>query len=94
MSVIDKAGQEQMGAFSFSRIFFLPLGATVQGELWPPERSASILLYSSSFLPILSLSFYGVHHVHPPTVSAPSLMSISVQSEADCLVPEQLIFTV
>jgi hypothetical protein len=28
--------------------FFLPLGATAQGELWPPEQSASILLYSSS----------------------------------------------
>jgi hypothetical protein len=40
--------------------FFLPLGATAQGELWPPEQSASILLYSSSFLPILSLSFYGL----------------------------------
>jgi hypothetical protein len=24
---------------------FLPLGVTVQGELWPPEQSASILLY-------------------------------------------------
>jgi hypothetical protein len=22
-----------------------PLGATAQGELWPPEQSASILLY-------------------------------------------------
>jgi hypothetical protein len=27
---------------------FLTLGATAQGELWPPEQSASILLYSSS----------------------------------------------
>jgi hypothetical protein len=26
---------------------FLPLGATAQGELWPPEQSASISLYSS-----------------------------------------------
>jgi hypothetical protein len=70
---------------------FLPLGATAQDELWPPEQSASILLYSSSFQPILSLSFYGDHHTHPPTIStwvflssffspAPSLMSISVQS--------------
>jgi hypothetical protein len=59
---------------------FLPLGATAQGELWPPEQSASILLYSSSFLPILSLSFYGDDHVHLPTISAPSLMSITVQS--------------
>jgi hypothetical protein len=24
---------------------FPPLGATAQGELWPPEQSASILLY-------------------------------------------------
>jgi hypothetical protein len=27
---------------------FLPLGATAQGELWPPEKSASILLYSEA----------------------------------------------
>jgi hypothetical protein len=27
---------------------FLPLGAIAQGELWSPEQSASILLYSSS----------------------------------------------
>jgi hypothetical protein len=26
-------------------VSFLPLGATAQGELWPPEQSASILLY-------------------------------------------------
>jgi hypothetical protein len=52
----------------------LPLGAAAQCELWPPEQSASILLYSSSFLPIISpiheseadylvseqFSFYGV----------------------------------
>jgi hypothetical protein len=25
---------------------FLPLGATAQGELWHPEQSASIFLYS------------------------------------------------
>jgi hypothetical protein len=31
-----------------SYVSFLPLGATAQGELWPPEQSASILLYSSS----------------------------------------------
>jgi hypothetical protein len=35
---------------------FLPLGATAPGELWPPEHPASILLYSSSLLPTLSLS--------------------------------------
>jgi hypothetical protein len=52
---------------------FLLLGATAQGELWPPEQCASILLCSSTFLPILSLSFYGDHHV--PTSS---LMSICV----------------
>jgi hypothetical protein len=27
---------------------FLSLGATAQGELWPPEQSASILLYSEA----------------------------------------------
>jgi hypothetical protein len=27
---------------------FLPLGTTAQGELWPPEQSASILLYSEA----------------------------------------------
>jgi hypothetical protein len=27
---------------------FLPLGGTAQGELWPPEQSASILLYSKA----------------------------------------------
>jgi hypothetical protein len=27
---------------------FLPLGATAQGELWLPEQSASILLYSEA----------------------------------------------
>jgi hypothetical protein len=27
---------------------FLPLGATARGELWPPEQSASILLYSEA----------------------------------------------
>jgi hypothetical protein len=36
---------------------FLPLGAAGQGELWPPEQSAFILIYSSSLLPIHSLSF-------------------------------------
>jgi hypothetical protein len=44
---------------------FLPLGATAQDELWPPEQSASILLYSSTFLPNLSLSVYGEYHIHP-----------------------------
>jgi hypothetical protein len=61
---------------------FLPLRATAPGELWPPERSASILLYSSFFLPTLSLSFsfadFDFHSVHP--------------SEADYLVSERLSF--
>jgi hypothetical protein len=26
----------------------LPLGATAQGDLWPPEQSASIFLYSEA----------------------------------------------
>jgi hypothetical protein len=34
---------------------FLPLGATAQGELWPPEQSASILLYSSTWRTRVSL---------------------------------------
>jgi hypothetical protein len=29
-------------------VSFLPLGATAQGELWPPQQSASILLYSEA----------------------------------------------
>jgi hypothetical protein len=29
--------------FFYNFYFFLPLGATAQGELWPPEQSASIL---------------------------------------------------
>jgi hypothetical protein len=62
-------------------LFLLPLGATAQDELWPPEQSASILLYSSSFLPILSLYFFAdvdFHTIH--------------QSEADYLVSEQFSF--
>jgi hypothetical protein len=40
---------------------FLPLGATAQGELWPPEKSASILLYSEAdCLVSEQFSFYGV----------------------------------
>jgi hypothetical protein len=37
---------------------FLPLGATAQGELWPPEQAASILLYSSSTGVFLSCRIY------------------------------------
>jgi hypothetical protein len=38
---------------------FLPLGATAQGELWPPEQSASIIIldWLSGFL---QFNFYGV----------------------------------
>jgi hypothetical protein len=39
---------------------FLSLVATTQGELWPPEQSASILLYSEADCPIFEqFSFYG-----------------------------------
>jgi hypothetical protein len=27
---------------------FLPLAATAQGELWPPEKSPSFILYSEA----------------------------------------------
>jgi hypothetical protein len=70
---------------------FLPLSATAQGELWPPEQSASILLYSSSILLILSLSGYG------SSIPAPLLMSISVQSIHQRLIIwflNNLVFTV
>jgi hypothetical protein len=41
---------------------FLPLGATAQDELWPPEQSASILLHPSEADCVVSeqFSFYGV----------------------------------
>jgi hypothetical protein len=35
---------------------FLPLGSTARGELWPPEQSASILLFMVSE----QFSFYSV----------------------------------
>jgi hypothetical protein len=39
----------------------LPLGTTGQGELWPPEQSASTLLYSEAdCLVSEQFSFYGV----------------------------------
>jgi hypothetical protein len=41
--------------------YFLPLGATAQGELWPPEQSASILLYSEADCLVSErFSIYGV----------------------------------
>jgi hypothetical protein len=40
---------------------FIPLGATAQGELWPAEQSASILLYSEAdCLVSEQFGFYGV----------------------------------
>jgi hypothetical protein len=39
----------------------LPIDITAQGELWPPEQSASILLYSEAdCLVSEQFSFYGV----------------------------------
>jgi hypothetical protein len=68
--------------YSYSNSF-LPLGAAAQGELWPPEHSASILLYSlstgSSYLPWIyfilevdylvsqQFNFYGVRLASRPT---------------------------
>jgi hypothetical protein len=41
--------------------FFLALGATAQVEFWPPEQSASILLYSEAdYVVSKQFSFYGV----------------------------------
>jgi hypothetical protein len=65
---LQKLTSQPMKEYSSEEISFLPLGATAQNELWPPEQSASILLYSSSILPILSLSFSEDHHAHPPTI--------------------------
>jgi hypothetical protein len=49
---------------------FLPFGATAQGELWPPEQSASFLLYSEADCPVSEqFSFYGVRLL----VSRPTL---------------------
>jgi hypothetical protein len=40
---------------------FLPLGATAQGEVWPPEQTASIPLYSEAdCLVSEQFSFYNV----------------------------------
>jgi hypothetical protein len=40
---------------------FFPLGATAQGELWPPEQSSPILHYSEAdCLVSEQFSFYGV----------------------------------
>jgi hypothetical protein len=39
----------------------IPLGAAAQGGLWPPEQSASILLYSDAdCLVSEQFNFYGV----------------------------------
>jgi hypothetical protein len=39
------------------RFPFLSLGTTAQGELWPPEQSASILLYSEAVWFLKNLVF-------------------------------------
>jgi hypothetical protein len=40
---------------------FLPLDATVQGELWPPEQSAPIILYSEADCQVYEqFNFYGL----------------------------------
>jgi hypothetical protein len=39
---------------------FIPLGTTAQGELWPPEQSASILYSEADCLVSEQFSFYGV----------------------------------
>jgi hypothetical protein len=74
---------------------FLPLGATAQGELWPPEQSDSILLYSSSFLPILHFHFMEIislqHRSYSYSFADVDFRSIH-PSEADFLVSEQLSF--
>jgi hypothetical protein len=44
--------------------FFRPLGATAQGEFWPLEQSASILLYFI-FPPVPSLMSISVQSIHP-----------------------------
>jgi hypothetical protein len=36
-----------MGVICSTYPSFSPLGATAQGELWPPEQSAYILVYPS-----------------------------------------------
>jgi hypothetical protein len=44
----------------------IPLGATAQGELWPPEQSVSILLYfEADCLVSEQFSFYGVRLLAP-----------------------------
>jgi hypothetical protein len=49
---------------------YLPLGATAEGELWPPEQSASILLNSEAdCLVSEQFSCYGVRLL----VSRPTL---------------------
>jgi hypothetical protein len=55
---------------------FLLLGATAQGELWPPEQSASIHLYS--YLSSRSFADVDFRSTHP--------------SEADYLVSKQFSF--
>jgi hypothetical protein len=84
-----------LASYAMVILIFLPsfpsLGATAQGELWPPEQSASILLYSSfhPFTSILRRSLY--------TSSNHLLMSISIQSIHPRLIVRflnNLVFTV
>jgi hypothetical protein len=54
--------------FSLIDPSFLPLGATVHGELWPSEQSASILLYTNAHCMVSEqFSFYGVRLASRPT---------------------------
>jgi hypothetical protein len=51
---------EIFSAISFSSSF-LHLGATAQGQLWPPEQSTSILQPSEAdYLVSEKMTFYGV----------------------------------
>jgi hypothetical protein len=70
-----------------ARPSFLPLGATAQGELWPPEQSAAILLYFLSLFILRRSSRIFSNHL------SLGLRVFLVQpSEADYLVSEQFSF--
>jgi hypothetical protein len=64
---------------------FLPLGATAEGELWPPEQSAYILHF---FSPSLHFHFTEIIMYIFADVDLRSIRP----SEADCLVSDQLSF--
>jgi hypothetical protein len=44
---------------------FLPLGATAQGELWPPKQSAFIPSLFFIFPPVPSLMSISLQSIHP-----------------------------